>query len=73
MKQIHKMTFVFIVGLLLGLGYAWADSNKPTDVRVGPTAAIGVATSCDGKIVFVAHGNGIFRSSDSGATWDKVY
>lgn len=43
-----------------------------TDIRVGPTAAISVSTSADGKIVYVAHGNGVFKSSDGGETWRKL-
>jgi len=61
-------------GFILGIGIqALAANSKPTDVRVGPTAAIGITTSSDGSIVYVANGNGIFKSTDAGETWNKVY
>lgn len=43
-----------------------------TDVRVGPTAAISIATSADGSVVYIAHGNGVFKSTDGGETWKKL-
>ncbi len=69
-----KTILSMIAGLILGFGIqVFASTSKPTDVRVGPTAAIGITTSCDGSTVYVANGNGIFKSTDSGTTWGKVY
>ena len=64
-------TFIALAGWLVVTRPA--DSGEPTDVRVGPTAAIGIATSCNGDVVFVANGHGIFKSSDGGETWNQVY
>ena len=69
-----KIVASIIFGFMLGIGaQTLAANSKPTDVRVGPTAAIGITTSSDGKIVYVANGNGIFKSTDAGETWNKVY
>ena len=71
MREAFKTVLIVIVGFLLGIGFQ-AFAN-PTSVRVGPTAAIGIATSGDGSIVYVANGSGIYRSKDSGGNWEKVY
>ena len=47
-------------------------AKEITDVRVGNTAAISVATSADGRIVYVAHGNGFFKSTDGGDNWKRI-
>jgi len=49
-----------------------AEGLGVTNVRVGPTAAIGVATSADGLTVYVANGNGVFKSADGGLTWRRL-
>ena len=67
-----KYLSLVALGVLIGLSVQ-SFAAKPTDVRVGPTAAIGVSSSCDGKVVYVANGNGIFKSSDGGTTWTQVY
>ena len=43
-----------------------------TDVRVGPTAAIGIATSADGATVYVVHESGLFKSTDGATTWHEM-
>ena len=57
--------------LCCGVGYLYAK-NSITDVRVGPTAAIGVACSADAQTVYVAHGNGFFKNTDGGETWKQI-
>lgn len=62
--------------LLLGVAVGFAIqvyAAQPTDVRVGNTATIGVSTNCEGNIVYIANGNGIFKSSNGGETWDEIY
>ena len=49
-----------------------AEKIGVTDVRVGPTAAIGITTSADGSILYVVNGSGLFKSADGGATWTKL-
>ncbi len=69
-----KIRIPILMGVLLLIVVAvtaWAAS--PTSVRIGETAAIGIATTCDGEVVFVANGYGIFRSKDGGETWTQVY
>lgn len=72
-SKVHIVVSI-IIGFILGMGVqVLAANSKPTDVRVGPTAAIGITTSSDGSIVYVANGNGIFKSIDGGEKWNKVY
>lgn len=62
----------FIIGLALSGAAFAADRIGVTDVRVGPTAAIGITTSADGRTVYVVNGNVLFKSSDGGSSWSKL-
>jgi hypothetical protein len=74
MKSYLKSVLILAAGVILGLSaQVIAKPSKPTDVRVGPTAAIGIATSSDGAIVYIANGNGVFKSVNAGSSWVKVY
>jgi len=55
-----------ICGTSVLLAGAALASRGVTVVRVGPTAAIGVACSAGGSIVYVIHGKGVFKSTDGG-------
>jgi hypothetical protein len=64
------------VGVTLGIiavaAVAATQKTGVTNVRVGPTAAVALATSAVGSIVYVASGNGVYKSSDAGETWTKL-
>jgi hypothetical protein len=69
----RKVVVSISVGALFVTALAAAAQKLGvTDVRVGPTAAISVATSADGNIVYVAHGNGVYKSTDGGEKWRKL-
>ncbi len=69
----RKSVISFFIGALSATSLSVAAQKLGvTDVRVGPTAAISISTSADGNIVYVAHGNGVFKSSDGGGTWKKL-
>lgn len=64
----------YLIGIIFAFALlVLANASSLTDVRVGPTATISIATSADGKIVYVAHGNGVFKSEDGGANWAQIY
>jgi len=71
-----KLIAIIIIGLLMifGIGfYGFPKVRGLTDVRVGPTAAIGISCSADGEIVYIAHGNGVYKSNDGGKNWKQIY
>lgn len=68
-------TKLFFLGLALGVGLATAGAifaNNVVDARSGNTAALSVATSADGVIVYVVNPNGFFKSGDGGNTWRSM-
>ena len=66
-------SLVFGIGTVLAatlvLGVGW----KTTDF-VGPRAfsAVGVACSADGKTVYAADLNQLWKSEDGGKTWSRI-
>jgi len=69
----RKVLISLAVGALSATAIAaTAQKIGVTDVRVGPTAAIAITTSADGNIVYVANGNGVFKSTNGGETWIRL-
>ena len=74
MKRTATIALGVVLGFILGMAVTVTASAKGlTNVRVGPTAAIGVATSADGQIVYIVHGNGIFKSTDGGINFTEIH
>lgn len=74
MKKASSIVIAAVLGFIVGIGASAIASQKDlTNVRMGPTAAISVATSADGQIVYVVNGSGFFKSDDGGATFTKLH
>jgi len=63
------------LGLVLGATLAtsvvvYAKDHLPSTFAAGPN--LGLATSADGKTVFVASRQGVWKSSDGGETWRQL-
>ncbi len=71
-KKISIIVISLLITLSIGF-YAYPKVKGLTDVRVGPTAAVSVACSADGKIVYVVHGNGVYKRTNGSKDWDKIY
>jgi hypothetical protein len=75
MKRTATHALGLVLGLILGMAITVTASQKDlTAARAGPNAAaISVATSADGQIVYLVNNSGFFKSEDGGATFTMLH
>lgn len=69
MNTVSKLLAVFCV-VISAAAYGYWDATRNSYVSNHDTAVpVSVATSADGKIIYVGRAGRVFKSTDGGETW----